>query len=258
MKLLTFKDKTRLLNLLRDQVEQNTKEELFVEPGKEIKEIIKKAMKRKLISIIGEELFNDYYKISDPIKNQLVGSKEYNFSFDAISFPTEGIDSLRLDELKKIYYISDFYKNIAINSIRIDMSDFTYPTNTLCDILNSFTKEGEENVRLFDIVNLKNLLTPEENFDLLELINKRLEYSFIKKNCYSILISPPTSSRNYNEFLRTVDTWEKLKQLNDDWYNILYRDTEDIKMSSKKDTLDLRSGKSIEDNLKDLRRDLGY
>lgn len=258
MRLLTLRDKTRLLDLLRDQVEQSIKEELFIEPGKAITEIIKKAVKRKLISIIGEELFNDFYEISDPIKNRMDGFKEFSFSFNPVGFPIEDVDSLRLAELKKKYHISDCYKYTALNSIRIDLSDFTYPTNTLNHILDSFVKEGEERVSCRDIFKLERLLTPEELSDTLELIDKRLEYSFIKKHCYNSFISPPTSSRNYDEFLRNIVTWEELKRFKENWYNILYHDTEDIKMSSEKKIIDLRSGKTIEDNLKDLRKDLGY
>ena len=261
-KILTKENKNCLFKLLLNKKEED------LQTG-ELYNFIENDYKNKFYKYI-RNLFKDHIEILDRyekiresfrISGNSVSIQASDISEDLKNYPKK-INGVRSEgnlirELKLEDYIGDLNeceKYPALLSSRNIWIRLGYPENLPnIDVLIELAKKLGLNTKLETIKhNMLDILSPEELKDLRNIVSEILHRNLIRYNYLRIFKYPKDGSSVYsmNEFLWNIKTWGQLKELNEDWYNILVNNLSEV------EDFDL-SGKSIEDILENIDKDFG-
>lgn len=220
---LTEDQKDYLLNYLMKNDQESDEE--YKKLQKKVSELVKEIIYSRCIP--GE--LKEY--LEKPGISKICRHIEINDSFDLKT-------QLGISETY-IPYGEDETKNQCINMYRVYVN-FNLP---IYFDTNNGTKKFKS---------IKDFLSvcKEEELDIIRnLVMRYLDKQYKKVNRYNLFMKSPWSSYNRG-FLYDINTWEDLKRLNEDWYEIVYNKYKD---SLCKDAISAMNKLEINDKIKNLR-----
>lgn len=267
-KKLTKTDKDLLFKLLKNN--RNLDTEILELKNNIInfgKEKIYKYLKDKVFKD-HQELFINYIKVRPNYRkpvytlkstiNNLAGLSGY----PKLSSPT--VDSKNLikelipeDHIGCLNECIDYVGLSLVPNLYIDLG---WPTD--CPSIDSLKQLSEKLGIKDDVIVLEydflTILSPDEKNDLLNMVAEYVHLLFISYNYLREYHCPNTTTiHKAGDFLWKINSWEELKTLNEDWYNLLQKEVEELSLEvTEKDKFNL-SGKSTKEILDDLDIELG-
>lgn len=142
------------------------------------------------------------------------------------------VESLKLKDIglgETVYKPDENCLSVQISTIYFRILDFPQYKKDNIDVVKEFLRVCTEN----ELDTLRNLVMNYIKFEykMLNRFNKYLSYPELACD---------------RGFLENVNTWEELRGINEDWYNIVYE------KFKKEDTM-IMTGMALEDKIKNLR-----
>lgn len=243
-------------------------EELYLE--KEIEKFCKKKIYKYLENVFIDhpKLLTSYKKVREEFRKQTYSCNEYikDINPNLCGYPSINgyaphernlIKPLNPDDHigdlgeKDRYIRLDLVPNL---NIKLGWPEDCPDLNILMVIADNYGFK-EKLVALDQ--DFKSILNEDELNEFLNLVSEYVHTIFLKNNYLREYRCPKTTSiYTYGEFLWWINTWEELKNINEEWYNILQKEVSEEKLINKNTEFEI-SGKSTKEILGELDKELG-